>query len=75
MYWSNGKPVIGARYSLWGENSRNSDMLGVDGLVNALEKLPKDSSSINGYSLIPVHVWSHAYSDAVDVVNQLKNML
>lgn len=69
--WSaGGKPVVSGRYSLWGE-ATSGPMLGVDALVKHLKALPKDDARVDGYSLIPVHAWSHTYADVVDVVNKL----
>ena len=42
-------------------------MLGVPGMVAALQKLPKDPTSVQGYSIVPVHAWSHSYADIVAV--------
>ena len=64
------KPVVNARWSLWGD-ATSGPMLGVNGLVSALESMPKDTGIETGYSLIPVHAWTHDYSDVVSVVEQL----
>jgi hypothetical protein len=64
------KPVIGARVSLWGEATTGT-MLGVDALVSRFEdllkagKITSDSTRADGYSLVPVHAWSHNVSDVV----------
>jgi hypothetical protein len=47
-------------------------MVGVSGLVSTLQTLPKDPSDPNSYSLIPVHAWSHNYSDVVEAARQLE---
>ena len=50
----NNKPIISARYNLWGGfNTTNS-------LSDKINNLPKDPSSVSGYSLIPVHNWSNS---------------
>lgn len=55
--WINDKPVIGGRYNLWsGFNTPTT-------LASKLNALPKSTSSVNGYSLIPVHVWSNGVDD------------
>ena len=68
-----GKPIVSGRYSLWGESPATGpdDMLGVDGLVERLKKLPKSRVMKEGYSLIPVHAWSHSYDDVVVVAEKL----
>ena len=64
--WVGQKPVIGGRFSLWG-NGTAGQCLGTSALVAALKSQPKDPSSASGYSLIPVHAWcgtavcSHAW--------------
>ena len=71
------KPVIGGRFSLWGEGKIGT-MLGVDGLVENMErllmerKINTDPSSANGYSLFPVHAWSHNVTDVVRVSKALE---
>ena len=60
--WSNGKPVIGGRFNLWG-----APFLNVTQLAAALNEQARDPDSSAGYSLIPVHVWSETVSDVVAV--------
>ena len=64
-----GKPVIGGRFNLW-----SPDFYDVDGVVNALKSLPNmnDVTSSDGYTLIPVHAWSHNVEDVVSAVKQLE---
>ena len=69
-YFQNNIPVIKARYSLW-ENGNGPYMYGVDQLVQQLSTLTKNINNKGGYSMIPVHAWSHNYDDVVNVVNQL----
>eukprot|EP00929_Paragymnodinium_shiwhaense_P080079 TRINITY_DN41747_c0_g1_i1.p1 TRINITY_DN41747_c0_g1~~TRINITY_DN41747_c0_g1_i1.p1 ORF type:complete len:583 (+),score=77.00 TRINITY_DN41747_c0_g1_i1:137-1885(+) len=71
VWFVNGKPVVSGRYSLWGE-AASGLMLGVDALVKALATLPKDPASVSGYSIIPVHAWSHTYADVARVAAGLK---
>ena len=67
-----GKPVIGARFALWGSGSppdpTGPTFKGVSGLADALRALPADPSSAFGYSLVALHAWSHNVSDAREVV-------
>mmetsp|Transcript_14856 Transcript_14856/g.30347 ORF Transcript_14856/g.30347 Transcript_14856/m.30347 type:complete len:281 (+) Transcript_14856:269-1111(+) len=64
-----GKPVIGGRFNLW-----SPDFYDVDDLVDALKGLPNmdDVTSSDGYTLIPVHAWSHSVEDIVSAVKQLE---
>lgn len=32
---------------------------------------PRNASDPNGYSIIPVHVWTHTVADVAEVVRQL----
>ena len=66
-----GKPVIGARVSLWGSGT-TGDMIGVEALPRALAPLPKDPSDPDAYSLIAVHAWSHNVSDVVRAARMLE---
>ena len=62
------KPVVGGRVSLWGE-AASGTMLGVRPLVARLRallaagKISTDAGDADGYSLVPVHAWSHNVSD------------
>merc|ERR1711920_208205 len=72
MVWFCGdKPIVSGRVSLWGEGDTGLTV-GVNGLIKILKTLPKDTSKTDGYSLIPVHAWSHSYSDVMTVVKALK---
>ncbi len=70
------KPVIGGRVSLWG-NSTSGTMLGVKSIIKHLKTLLQNKEinsnidDVNGYSLIPVNVWSHSVDDVVTVANAL----
>lgn len=70
-WWVGGKPVISGRYSLWG-NSSTGQMLGVEAMIDILKKQVRDTSSPSGYSVIPVHAWSHSYEDVVNVAAGLQ---
>eukprot|EP00051_Salpingoeca_urceolata_P029121 m.488987 g.488987 ORF g.488987 m.488987 type:complete len:605 (+) comp26277_c0_seq1:1-1815(+) len=66
-----GKPAITGRYALW-EDRPSGQAVGVSGLVKQLLPLAKDPTSEGGYSLIPVHAWSHSYGDVLNVTSQLR---
>jgi hypothetical protein len=67
IFWVNWKPVIGGRYNLW------SGFETPLSLANKLNSRPKDPHSEDGYSLIPVHVWSMGVDDVIACVNLLNN--
>ena len=70
--WSNGKPIIGARFSLWDNGTdEESPHQGVDALVQTLLAQPRNPTNSEGYSVIPVHAWSHTVADVKNVVDQL----
>ena len=65
----NDKPVVGGRFNLW-----SPDFFDVQGLVKALQTVPNltDRSSSYGYSVIPVHAWSHNVSDVKAAADLLR---
>lgn len=67
--WVGGKPVVGARFALWGDGSNPAGptFKNVTGLADALLALPRDPTSPDGYSLVPVHAWSHSVADVAAV--------
>ena len=70
------KPVIGARYNLWGSgvppDPTDPHFKNVSSLADALRVLPSTPTSSFGYSLVALHAWSHNVSDALEVI-QLAN--
>eukprot|EP00049_Salpingoeca_infusionum_P019130 m.360371 g.360371 ORF g.360371 m.360371 type:complete len:634 (+) comp19009_c0_seq1:159-2060(+) len=71
MYWSGSTPIITGRATMWG-NGTSGECLGIEPLVSLLKSLPKDPTSPDGYSLIPVNAWSHNTSDIVKTVEMLE---
>jgi len=67
IFWLNGKPVIGGRRNLWEGFETPSS------LASYINSLPTDPNSKNGYSLIPVHVWTRTVEDVVNCANELNN--
>ncbi|GMH77575.1 hypothetical protein TrST_g5712 [Triparma strigata] len=65
----NNKPVVGGRFNLWSPNFYN-----VTTLVTALAELPNltDITSSDGYTVIPVHAWSHNVTDIVEAAQLLE---
>jgi hypothetical protein len=66
------KPVIGARFNLWGStvapDPTDPHFKNVSSLADALRFLPAWPDSSFGYSLVALHAWSHNVTDAVEVV-------
>lgn len=62
-----GKPVVGGRYNLWSPQFES-----VDSLTAKLLAAPRTPHTADGYSLIPVHVWSHNTSDVAAVAQRLR---
>jgi hypothetical protein len=71
------KPVVGGRVSLWGQATTGT-MLGVVPLVARFKSLlaagtiSTDAADADGYSLVPVHAWSHNVSDVVKAARMLE---
>lgn len=71
------KPVIGGRFSLWGEGKKGS-MLGVKPMIENMKllmlegKISRSATAADGYSLIPVHAWSHNVTDVVEIAAALE---
>ncbi|MBC9797100.1 PA14 domain-containing protein [Sinomicrobium weinanense] len=63
--WYNGKPSIGGRYTLWGTLSSPGS------LAEQLNQASTDIYSEDGYSLIPVHVWSRGVDDVLECISRL----
>jgi hypothetical protein len=38
----------------------------VSGVVDVLLNQSRDPTTLEGYSIIPVHAWSHTFSDVVE---------
>ena len=63
--WSQGKPIIGAREMLWdGFNTPAT-------LAAKLNASRKSCTSVDGYSLVVVHVWDQTVDTVIQTVNLL----
>lgn len=72
--WYKDKPSIGGRFTLWGnsdDGSAETRERVCQGLANTLNKQSTNIYSTNGYSLIPVHIWTMNPSDVLNVINKL----
>lgn len=54
ILWSNGKPVVSARYRLWANTSDGS----VSNISKSINRASTDPTSADAYSFIIVHAWS-----------------
>lgn len=59
-----GLPVIGARFMLWGDGTQGADFKNVGQAALTLSLASRDPTSVDGYSLVVVHAWSHNVTDA-----------
>lgn len=68
-----GKPVIGGRFNLWGNGTDPEGPTFCNNtlLVERLLAMPRDPTTSSGYSLIPLHAWSHNVTDALMVMEML----
>lgn len=69
-----GKPVIGGRFNLWGDGSSPAGptFCNTTQLVARLLEQVRDPASAAGYSLVPLHAWSHSVADARFVMQALQ---
>ena len=63
VYWSNGKPFVSIRETLWNAN--------VEAMAERINSYSKDPTTIEGYTAINLHPWSMSYQDAVLLVSLL----
>lgn len=63
VYWSNGKPFIGPRDSLWETTPAY--------IAARINMYPASPTTVDGYTVINVHPWSHSYDDIRTIVSQL----
>ena len=65
IMWINDKPVIGARFSMWGEKDNPQTV------AQKINESVKSQYQPEGYSLIPVHVWSNSVEDVKKCIGML----
>lgn len=56
---ANGKPILTPRFSMW------TGFYNAETLAQALDSMPKNPNSVNGYSLVDVHVFGGGTVDSV----------
>ncbi len=54
IIWTNGKPAVSARYTLWNGKSDNS----IETIARMLNRSSTDLTSEDAYSFVIVHAWS-----------------
>ncbi len=69
--WYKDKPSIAAREKLWGGGDRLKNDAITSTLATELNKKSTDINSADGYSLVPVHVWSMNVSDVYNTITKL----
>ncbi len=65
IIWINDKPIIGARYTMWGEKDSPQTV------AQKINESVKNQYQPEGYSLIPVHVWSNSVEDVKKCISML----
>ncbi len=63
VIWINGKPFVQPRDSLWETTPAY--------IAARINTYPTDITTIDGYSIINVHPWSHSYEDIRKIVGML----
>ena len=70
IVWSNGKPVVSARYSIWDPNGM--DNATPEDCLEKLNSAPVDVTSEDGYSFVTIHAWSgYTMDDICDMIEKL----
>jgi hypothetical protein len=67
IMWINDKPVIGGRFTIWGDKDSPETV------AQKINDCVKNQFDPEGYSLIPVHVWSNTVEDVKRCVNMLNS--
>jgi hypothetical protein len=63
IWWINDKPFLSARNALW-------DTEDLSAFAEMINNYKVDPSSIDGYTVVTVHTWSHTFEDVMNVINQ-----
>lgn len=65
IMWINDKPMIGARYTIWGDKDSPQTV------ARKINESVKSQYQPEGYSLIPVHVWTNSVEDVKKCIGML----
>ncbi len=71
IQWADDVPVISGREKLmwpWEPEVQ------VKNIVTTIKKLPRDTTKANGYSLIPVNIWSYGLDHLSQIADELKDV-
>ena len=63
VIWIDGKPFVGPRDSLWETTPAY--------IAARINQYSKDPATIDGYTIVNVHPWSHSYDDIRTIVSML----
>ena len=63
VMWVDGKPFVGPRDSLWETTPAY--------IAARINQYSKDPTTIDGYTIVNVHPWSHSYEDIRTIVSML----
>ncbi|MBQ2915730.1 MAG: hypothetical protein IJE51_02960 [Clostridia bacterium] len=70
IVWSNGKPVVSAKYAIWDPNGM--DNATPEECLEKLNSAPVDVTSEDGYSFVTIHAWSgYTMDDICDMISKL----
>jgi hypothetical protein len=67
-----GKPLVGGTFNLWGDGSDCGAFCNNAQTVARLLAAPRDPTRAAGYTLIPVHVWTHNVTDVAWITAELE---
>ncbi len=73
IFWSDGKPFISVRYSLWHPSDKPGNVTRewLDEFIEKINALPVAPDSADGYTVINVHPWTITIDDLDYVVSRL----
>ncbi|MGD9632487.1 MAG: hypothetical protein AB7G28_08960 [Pirellulales bacterium] len=64
IFWSNGKPIVSVRHTLWEGVSTASGVNTVNEMITALNNAPRDAlHNQASYTIVNVHPWSTSTED------------
>jgi hypothetical protein len=72
LRWSNGKPVVAVRETLWSGNDKAQAERDIYSMAYRISQYGKNPLSIEGYTIINVHAWSHNYKSVEKLVTWLR---
>ncbi|MBQ6809743.1 MAG: hypothetical protein IJP09_03435 [Clostridia bacterium] len=70
IVWSNGKPVVSAKYAIWDPNQMENAT--PEDCLEKLNNAPVDITSADGYTFVTIHAWSGYTMD--DISNMIAKL-